>query len=145
MWKNFLRAIDKIPYEKNRFGGLKFELQGTQIDAWPISQTWAFTSGQSLPDSPTILPETTLLNIESVVCLLWHPEEPWVFEKGFFEGMETRTLEIQNPATIYPVHCLERIQKYLDSGTWKAGESVTLFQEYWKQRTPNQKSNTQKS
>lgn len=147
LWDKFKHAITKrIDLEKNpsqmrynRFGGLKFSLLSENdpeatltIDAWPISQTWAFANQISGPSSPTLLPETTLINVESIVALIWHPDdqdpnmEPWIFEKGFFDAMQSRTLEIQNEHTPDPALCIARIKKFEKQG-WKIGESVQAF------------------
>lgn len=113
----------------NSFGGMKFKLEGMDVDAWALDNTWAFAAGISYPASPTILPETTFLNIESVLAMVWHPDGPWMFEKGFFDAMRTRTIEIQNPNTPCPAMCVARIRKFESRG-WKRGASVDAFLEY---------------
>jgi hypothetical protein len=135
-WDLFQKKIHQLlkeeqapPPARNRFGGLKFELAGTHVDAWALSDTWAFAQRLPYPESPTILPETTFLNIESVLALIWHPEKPWMFHKGFFPAMESRVLEIQNPENPHPALCLARINKFLQQG-WTAGQSVKAFQAF---------------
>lgn len=130
MWKRFVIAIQGITTTRtNSFGGMKFKLEGMDVDAWALDNTWAFATGISGPASPTLLPETTFLNIESVVAMVWHPDGPWMFEKGFFDAMRTRTIEIQNPNTPCPALCVARIRKFESRG-WKRGASVDAFLEY---------------
>lgn len=131
-WETFLKKLGNIPTRTNRFGGLKLTLHGMNVDLWMASNTWAFQHSGTNLRSPTVLPETTFLNIESVVALIWHPEEPWVFQKGFFRAMESQTLEIQNPENPSPALCIARARRFLASGNWKKGESLTHFETYHK-------------
>jgi hypothetical protein len=51
----------------NRFGGLRLVLQTTPVDAWALSSTWAFRSGHVSGMSRAQLPQTTFLNLDSIV------------------------------------------------------------------------------
>lgn len=127
-WEEFNKAAAAHKPRANRFGGLKFSLHGTSVDAWPIAKTWTFANGLSRPTAVTQLPETTFLNIESVVAMVWHPEEPWVFQKGFYRAMESRTLEIQNFNNPHPALCIARIRKFVERDGWIPGDSVKAFE-----------------
>lgn len=129
-WEQFLKEVQQYKPKTNRFGGLKFKIEGKEVDAWAIGNTWAFTQGQSVPPCASRLPETTLLNIESVVSMVWHPEGKITFDKGFFQAMESKTLEIQTKwisDIAFPALCIARINRHLESGDWKEGHSIKYF------------------
>jgi hypothetical protein len=97
-WDRFEEATKTFQIKRNRFGGLKLNVFGVSVDAWSVGSTYAFAHEMTLPASPTKLPETTMLNAESIVLEVWAPEgKLWGFEKGFFDACDSKTLEIQNP------------------------------------------------
>jgi hypothetical protein len=55
---------------QTRFGGLKLSFHGVHVDAWPLSQTWAFREGLVQEVSFEALPRTTFLNIDEIAVEL---------------------------------------------------------------------------
>jgi len=111
MWRRFEKETEPWHKGRNRFGGLKMEIEGVSVDAWDSSKTWSFFAEQVLPACVTKLPETTLLNAEAIVMeAAIHPSGPrMAFEQGFFKGVETRTLDL-NPIPQIPNRALSAVR-----------------------------------
>jgi hypothetical protein len=64
---SFRRHFKKEIAGINRFGGLRLTLETLPVDAWALSSTWAFKSGHVSGISGARLPQTTFLNLDSIV------------------------------------------------------------------------------
>lgn len=108
--KDVTAAFSESLTRRNRFGGLHLRIHGWHFDVWPLAQTWAFH--QKIVPSPSFanLPKTTFLNIEAVAVRLDTEEGRYreIHSHGFFEAVETRTLEINSEANPYPLLCVLR-------------------------------------
>jgi len=95
---------------RNRFGGIKLNINKIEIDAWPLGKTWAFREG--LVDEPSFvnLPKTTFLNIDSIVVEFAPPpgKSRRLFESGFFRCLRNETLDICLKSNPYPELCAVR-------------------------------------
>lgn len=94
----------------NRFGGIKMEINGIDIDAWPLSSTWAFRQGLVTQPSFENLPRTTFLNIDSIAVELapTRGKPRRLFEFGFFRALRNQMLEICLKANPFPELCAIR-------------------------------------
>lgn len=95
---------------KNRFGGVKLTIQDCEFDVWPLSRTWAFREGLFEETSFATLPNTTFLNIDSIVIELAPRQgtKRRVFEGGFFRAMRDRRLDILLEKNPFPELCAIR-------------------------------------
>jgi hypothetical protein len=96
------------PTRVNRFGGLSI-LTRIPLDIWAIPDTWAFV--QNLwKAKPENLPYTTFLNVEAIVASIdstgRHGRK--IYSSGFFEGLESQTLQLNSPHNPYPALCVVR-------------------------------------
>jgi hypothetical protein len=102
------KAISGLPMKINRFGGARI-MTSIPIDVWALPDTWAFAQ-HLLPATAENLPCTTVFNVEAVVASLRakapHPRQ--IYEHGFFEGLETQTLDLNFPANPFPPLCVAR-------------------------------------
>lgn len=97
---------------ENRFGGIHFRRAAWDFDIWPLKHTWAYL--RDSVDIPTFegLPGTTFFNLEAVAVEVW-PEDGMsrsIFSgcDQFFEGVFSRTLEINREDNPFPALCIAR-------------------------------------
>lgn len=109
-FESFESAYEKYILRKNSFGGLKLKIEHIVIDAWPLSATWAFRKGYVENPSFENLPATTFLNIDGIIIefapkILKHRQ---VFECGFFDGWNSKVLDINLERNPFPSVCIAR-------------------------------------
>jgi hypothetical protein len=97
-----------------RFGGLHLSRplsSGSRVlfDIWTLSDTWGFHSQKIAPRIENF-PGTTFLNIDSCATQLMQPhgKQRTFFEKGFFEGIGNRMLDVNYAPNPYPYVCVAR-------------------------------------
>jgi len=99
--------------QKNRFGGMKLNIQGVPMDMWAVERTLYFQAWQSptdpVPEDRTPLipclpnfPKTTFFTVESAVFEVFREQDSLVegavrlgWEHGFFDACERKVLDIQ--------------------------------------------------
>jgi len=87
---------------QTRFGGFQLEVSRWHFDVWPLQKTWAFME-KNLPATARNLPKTTFLNVEAVAAAITNEGLiSHVFEDGFFQGIHTKTLDINLEDNPYP-------------------------------------------
>jgi hypothetical protein len=88
---------------ENRFGGFQLQINRWNLDVWPLDSTWAFVNNTGLEPNPENLPRTTFLNVEAIaVGIDENGLVSDIFEHGFFDGIESRTLQINLKDNPYP-------------------------------------------
>lgn len=88
---------------KTRFGGLHLNAKGWMIDVWPLSDTWAVRERRAGAEDFEALTRTTFLNVEAVtVELKIGVARRKVHSSGFFEGLQSRTLDINLEENPFP-------------------------------------------
>jgi hypothetical protein len=109
-FESFESAYERYILRKNTFGGLKLKIENIVIDAWPLSATWAFRNGYVKNPSFKNLPATTFLNIDGII-IEFAPKilkQRQVFELGFFEGWNSKTIDINLKRNPFPAICIAR-------------------------------------
>lgn len=128
--RRFTDVVQKRIIRKNRFGGLKLNFKGTDIDAWPIEDTNSFSLEQVLPKSVNHLPSTVFFNVESIVLEVYTPVgSRWGFEKGFFKACEEKTLDLINPNNPFVDLQLARTYQLQRKLNWKIDENLRTYLE----------------
>ncbi|MBU1051060.1 MAG: hypothetical protein KJ718_00705 [Nanoarchaeota archaeon] len=121
---------------QNRFGGMKLDFQGIEVDAWAIANTQPFIDEGNLLTCPHLLPEITFLPVESIVLEVYAPNaERLYWEKGFFKACEEKVLELQNPRNTSPDLHLVRLAHLQKKLGWRIGDSLRRFVQYRLPRT----------
>jgi len=91
---------------RTRFGGLQMKSGSWQFDVWPVKETWAFRHGYAGVPDFSELPSTTPFNMEAVAVDAWPNESRgralFSGNDQFFEGILTRTLELNNDDVPFP-------------------------------------------
>jgi hypothetical protein len=105
------RTLRFCTKRRTRFGGLHLEWHGWLLDIWRRPQTWALAEcppgGEELYD----LPATTFLNVEAILVELTRPQTGGarrLFEHGFFDGVVSKTVEVNLVANPFPALCVVR-------------------------------------
>lgn len=95
---------------KTRFGGLHLNVRGWAVDIWPLSQTWALKESLVKECDFYALCKTTFLNIEAVTAEIFPKRsiERRLYSVGFFEGIQTSTLDINLEENPFPELCTIR-------------------------------------
>jgi hypothetical protein len=80
------------------------------FDVWPLAETWALRERLVPPLGGSSLPRSTFLNVEAVATELQvSPGRPRTLHAhGFFEGILSRTLDINLEANPFPALCIVR-------------------------------------
>jgi hypothetical protein len=109
-YSSFESAFEHHIVKRNNYGGLKLEVKGFRIDAWPLSSTWAFRKGILSEPSFKRLPQTTFLNIDAVVVEAVPPKfrKRQIFDGGFFAAWRDKILDINLKDNPYPAICVAR-------------------------------------
>ena len=104
---------------RTSFGGLHLrktvEIEGVTtakydllFDVWRLEDTWAIKTTGLTPTISNFL-STPFLNIDSIAVALPHGRGPaMVYERGFFQAVATRTLEINSEPNPFPLVCAVR-------------------------------------
>jgi hypothetical protein len=101
--EELVRTLHPYIRRHTRFGGFQLELRRWHFDIWPLQTTWAFLHDRNLAPTPENLPKTTFLNVEAVAVELGpHGEIGEIIERGFFEAVRLRTLDINFEENPYP-------------------------------------------
>ena len=99
----------------NRFGGIKVDMDGLQLDVWALRTSWPYRRYPwPIPNaSLKHFPMTTFYNIDAVAYRLNDGE---LFENGFVQGMRSKRLSLIFADNPFPALCLARaavlIKKY---------------------------------
>lgn len=97
---------------ETRFGGLQLIREQWHFDIWPLNRTWAFVNDNSERPTFNDLPHTTFFNLEAIAVEVWPtPGASRVIFSGddqFFEGVVSRTLEINREENPFPALCVIR-------------------------------------
>ena len=107
---SFESAFERYIVRRNSYGGLRMNVEGLSIDAWPLKNTWAFRQGWMKPATFENLPATTFLNIDAIIIEITphRGKQRRVFEKGFFSGWHDKTMDINFEPNPYPAICVAR-------------------------------------
>lgn len=95
---------------KTRFGGLHLFLNGLQVDAWPLSATWAFREKLVEQVSFSNLPQTTFLNCDGIVLQFAtrRGQARAVYAAGLEKAEMRGALDIELRPNPYPTLCVVR-------------------------------------
>lgn len=106
----FQREFYNFLVHKNRFGGLYLRMGYVDFDVWALSNTWAFKNLNIYEPSFENLPKTTFLTIDSIAVELWPKKGKarQIYECGFFESIENRTIDLNLPDNPFPALCVLR-------------------------------------
>src|SRR5205823_2395036 len=79
---------------------------------WPLAQTWAFVQDAIAVPTFAALPSTTFFNLEAIAVEVWAPpgraRRLYSGNDQFFEGLLSRTLEINREENPFPDLCVVR-------------------------------------
>jgi hypothetical protein len=109
-------GVEKVVVRPSRLGGLHVRktvnVEGFPLDllfdVWRLEDSWA-TKAQKLGPTIEAFLSTSFLNIDSVAVALPTDERTArVFERGFFQAIRDRTLEINSEHNQYPLVCVVR-------------------------------------
>ena len=110
----FQQHFHPLVRDTNRFGGLRMRAGHVDIDAWPITRTWAFQRCASLNASFENLPKTTFLNIDALAVELFPKAGAArrIFDGGCLKAHEERMLDINFHDNPLPDLCVVRSLYY---------------------------------
>jgi hypothetical protein len=99
------RRFNGITVRHTRFGGLKLQNGDWEFDVWPLEETWAFRKDKAVARFED-LPSTTTFNLEAIAVEVWpkdgKPRELFSGHDQFFQGILTRTLELNRTDSPFP-------------------------------------------
>lgn len=102
----------RILKRETRFGGLQLQRMNWHFDVWPLEQTWAFLQDSSEHPRFAALPSTTFFNLEAIAVDVWpspgRRRNVYAGNDQFFEGVLSRTIEINREDNPFPALCVVR-------------------------------------
>lgn len=102
----------QITKRETRFGGLQLERRRWSFDVWPLDRTWAFLRDTSTAPRFAALPSTTFFNLEAIAVDVWpapgHRRTVYSGDDQFFEGVLSRTIEVNREDNPFPSLCVVR-------------------------------------
>jgi len=100
------RKFSDIIARRTRFGGLQLKRGRWHFDVWPVGETWAFQQNRGIAATFSELPSTTTFNLEAIAVEAWskdrRPRAVFSGNDQFFEGILTRTLELNRADNPFP-------------------------------------------
>lgn len=124
----FQRSFSRSVVRQTRFGGVHLNVEGLEIDAWPLSSTWAFRERHVLYASFESLPKTTFLNADGIVVEFGprpgHPRR--IYRDGLDKLEDSQELEIELEANPFPALCVVRSLKL--SSDWQIPMGARLVE-----------------
>lgn len=100
------------PYlrRRSRFGGYVLNIRGWRVDIWTLESTWAFREGLVEPAVVECLPDTTFLDVGAVAIEVNSRvgKARQIYESGFVDAVERRTVGINLRQNPYPALCALR-------------------------------------
>lgn len=97
--------------KENRFGGIKVEIEGVELDIWSLRDTWGLKL-QNLEPTFENLIRTTFFNVESIAVVFTPGRSKRIVEDGFFSGISKTELDIVLEKNPYPALCVVRAFEY---------------------------------
>ena len=108
--RDLASAFDPFIARRTRFGGLHLRIDGWMFDIWPLDETWALRERLVPLQGRGTLPRTTFLNVEAAATeMRVSPGRARTFyTHGFFEGILSRTVDINLETNPFPALCIVR-------------------------------------
>lgn len=109
-FEEFSQEFSQQITRRTRFGGLHLSLSGLDVDAWPLSATWAFREKLVNRISFECLPETTFLNLDGIVIQFAtrQGKARAVYAGGLEKVRKSKALDIELLPNPYPALCVVR-------------------------------------
>jgi hypothetical protein len=121
------------PYisRQTRFGGLQLKRVNWQFDVWPLKETFALKEQGVQAPTFSDLPYTTFFNVEAVAVEIWpkrgHPRRIFSGDDQFFQGITTRTIELNREENPFPKLCVVRALVMAANLQWKVGPRLLAY------------------
>lgn len=113
---------------KTRFGGLHLRIQHMEIDAWPLSSTWAFREGFVRDISFQALPQTTFFNADAIaISLTPRTQGRELYEAGFQRAWNDRVLDINLSQNPFPSLCIVRAFRLASSFSFQFAPRLVKY------------------
>lgn len=116
-FEEFTREFSEKVTRRTRFGGLHLFLSGLNVDAWPLSATWAFREKLVKQVNFESLPKTTFLNLDGIVIQFATSQgrARAVYASGLEKAKESKTLDIELLPNPFPPLCVIRAIRLADA------------------------------
>jgi hypothetical protein len=126
--RDFVPFLTRPVLRKTRFGGIRTYIPGYSVDVWTVSSTWGFKHSPYQRELRN-LPLTTFLNAEAIAVELTSASNHGrqVYDAGFFEAIEERTLEINLAPNPYPELSAVRSLHLAERTGFKLGFRLSEF------------------
>lgn len=110
-WKQLVPYLDSIDAKKNKFGGYRLFVAGWPVDIWNAEETWAIKEGLVSYQGVVSLTETTVLNWDAIL-MNWRTRS-FIYRAGYFEDINTRTLDVLLEENPNPLGMAVRVFRHL--------------------------------
>jgi hypothetical protein len=122
---------------KTRFGGLHLNVRGWAVDIWPLAETWALREALVKDRDFHALCRTTFLNVEAITIEI-SPKRHLarqLYSYGFFEGIQSSTLDINLEENPFPELCAIRALVTASSLQFGISKRLAKYILHYLQRT----------
>ena len=116
---------------RTRFGGVQLKQDHWQFDMWSVGDTWALRKEGRGDAGFAALPSTTPFNLEAVAVEAWpqtgRVRQVFSGDEQFFEGVLTRTLELNRFDNPYPVLTTVRALVLASELRFRVGPTLSKY------------------
>lgn len=113
------------PKRRNGFGGFKCDVDGVEVDVWPLLETWAFRKGFVHPATLRNLPKTTFFDVEA--CAIELQRGTAIEDGGMVKALDARVLDVVLDANPFPTAQVARAAHFCRRYGLKPSERLKKF------------------
>ena len=106
---------------KNKFGGVKIQKNGFNIDVWNISSTWGIDARRGIY-SPHALLKTAFFNFSSIVYD--YNKRKFIYDDTFCRFKEYNIVDVVNVANPFPSACVVNTLHYAATYEFEIGDKL---------------------
>ena len=112
-WAHLVEYLEKLGAFRNRFGGLRLQVEGWPVDIWAARETWAIREGLIPYRGIESLTRTTILNWDAIL-LNWRTRVV-ICPPNYFSDIRRCLMDVVLPENPNPLGAAMRVFRHLCS------------------------------
>ena len=116
-----IRFLRGSTITKNKFGGVKIQKNGFNIDVWNIGSTWSVDTRKGI-SSPYSLLKTAFFNFSSIVYD--YHKRKFIYDDTFCRFKEYNIVDVVNVANPFPSACVVSTLHYAATYEFEIGDKL---------------------
>jgi hypothetical protein len=122
---------------KNCYGGLSIRVEQHSVDVWLLYKTWAYEKSFVEVRDFIDYPKTTFLNVDAIAVELFSfkQQKRRIYEKGFFDAILNKTIEINLEENANPPVAVARAINIARKFRFAIGPKLAKYIVYFAKKT----------